>query len=155
MIFSQEYTVEFKNHKIISNEANGEYYVEIPATTNFTKGVELKGVLAYKNDLGRFFVGEEIIAVSTPNITFKFGPYPIAKKFLPGNYLLSVFYSPMFQRKKFPKLEKLGFLDYEKKHAGILKVIPFSEEVETFTEIEKAYAHVAGKHPELYNKKIF
>ena len=49
----------------------------------------------------------------------------------------------------------LGFLDYEKKHAGILKVIPCGEEVDTFTEIENAYAHVAGKHPELYNKKIF
>jgi hypothetical protein len=36
-----------------------------------------------------------------------------------------------------------------------LKVIPCGEEVHTFTEIEKAYMHVAGRYPELYNKKIF
>jgi hypothetical protein len=49
----------------------------------------------------------------------------------------------------------LGFLDYEKKHAGILKVIPCGEASATFAEIEKSYEHVVGKHPELYNKKIF
>ena len=49
----------------------------------------------------------------------------------------------------------LGFLDYEKKHAGILKVIPCGEELDTFTEIEKTYENVVGKHPKLYNKKIF
>ena len=49
----------------------------------------------------------------------------------------------------------LGFLDYEKKHAGILKVIPCGEELDTFTEIEKTYENVVGKHQKLYNKKIF
>lgn len=49
----------------------------------------------------------------------------------------------------------LGFLDYEKKHAGILKVIPCGEQLDTFAEIEKTYQHVAGKYPEQYNKKIF
>ena len=49
----------------------------------------------------------------------------------------------------------LGFLDYEKKHAGILKVIPCGEEPATFAEIEKSYEHVVGKYRELYNKKIF
>ena len=58
-------------------------------------------------------------------------------------------------RKKAGTPISLGFLDYEKKHAGILKVIPCGEEVYTFTEIEKAYMHVAGRYPELYNKKIF
>ena len=49
----------------------------------------------------------------------------------------------------------LGYLDYEKKHAGILKVIPCREEFITFSEIEQTYKDVQGKYPELYNTKIF
>lgn len=49
----------------------------------------------------------------------------------------------------------LGYLDYEKKHAGILKVIPCRQELHTFSEIEQAYKDVHGKYPELYNTKIF
>ncbi len=48
----------------------------------------------------------------------------------------------------------LGYLDYAKKQAGILEVIPAGEKSATFNHIQTAYAEVAGKYPELYNKII-
>ena len=48
----------------------------------------------------------------------------------------------------------LGYLDYEKKYAGILEVIPVEETKKTFDRIEVAYSSITAKYPELYNKKI-
>jgi hypothetical protein len=48
----------------------------------------------------------------------------------------------------------LGYLDYAKKLAGVLEVIPAGEKNATFDYIQTAYAEVAGKYPELYNKTI-
>lgn len=48
----------------------------------------------------------------------------------------------------------LGYLDYGKKYAGILDVIPAGEQKETFDKIQNIYKDVEAKHPELYNKVI-
>jgi 1-acyl-sn-glycerol-3-phosphate acyltransferase len=49
----------------------------------------------------------------------------------------------------------LGFLDYQKKHAGILKVIAVNEFERTMDEIQSAYASVQARHPEWYNTTIY
>jgi 1-acyl-sn-glycerol-3-phosphate acyltransferase len=48
----------------------------------------------------------------------------------------------------------LGYLDYKKKQAGILEVIPTDEKDKTFDRIEAVYSSISAKHPEYYNKKI-
>lgn len=48
----------------------------------------------------------------------------------------------------------LGYLDYAKKQAGVLEVIPAGEKNATFDHIQEAYAHISGKYPELYNTTI-
>lgn len=48
----------------------------------------------------------------------------------------------------------LGYLDYEKKMAGILDVLPVEDKQRTFDKIQAAYSQVQGKYPELYNPKI-
>ena len=48
----------------------------------------------------------------------------------------------------------LGYLDYAKKYAGVLEVIPAGEKEATFNRIQEVYSTVAGKYPELYNKTI-
>jgi 1-acyl-sn-glycerol-3-phosphate acyltransferase len=48
----------------------------------------------------------------------------------------------------------LGYLDYERKLAGILDVVEVGPMSETFDHIEKAYSTIKGKHPALYNSKI-
>lgn len=48
----------------------------------------------------------------------------------------------------------LGYLDYGKKYAGILDVIPAGEKNATFDHIQYVYKDVEAKYPELYNKVI-
>ena len=48
----------------------------------------------------------------------------------------------------------LGFLDYANKIAGIAAVLKAGEKEATFDAIEKVYAPIKGKYPELYNTKI-
>lgn len=48
----------------------------------------------------------------------------------------------------------LGYLDYSKKTAGILGVVPTGEKATTFDTIQDLYAPIQGKFPELYNKQI-
>ena len=48
----------------------------------------------------------------------------------------------------------LGYLDYGKKRAGILEVIPVGDQRETFDIIQDYYRDVEARHPEHYNKII-
>ncbi len=49
-----------------------------------------------------------------------------------------------------------GFLDYKNKIAGVGNVYNLTGDFETdMQRIEDFYAPIQGKHPELYNKKIF
>lgn len=48
----------------------------------------------------------------------------------------------------------LGYLDYSKKSAGLLGVVTPGEIENTLDEIQRLYADVKGKYPELYNPKI-
>lgn len=48
----------------------------------------------------------------------------------------------------------LGFLDYERKVAGIVKVLPAGDKEATFDAIQAVYAPIKGKYPELYNTRI-
>lgn len=48
----------------------------------------------------------------------------------------------------------LGYLDYDKKYAGIVDIIPAREQKETFDTIQNIYKDVEAKYPELYNKVI-
>jgi 1-acyl-sn-glycerol-3-phosphate acyltransferase len=48
----------------------------------------------------------------------------------------------------------LGYLDYAKKYAGILDVIPAGTQKATFDQIQRIYENVTAKYPELYNKVI-
>lgn len=47
-----------------------------------------------------------------------------------------------------------GYLDYQKKLAGVLAVIPCGEQKATFDVLEKIYEPIQGRFPELYNKHI-
>lgn len=50
----------------------------------------------------------------------------------------------------------LGYLDYKKKIAGVGQMIHLSDSFEKDMErIEDFYKDVSGRHPELYNPKIF
>jgi len=48
----------------------------------------------------------------------------------------------------------LGYLDYGKKYAGILDIIPAGAQKATFDQIQSIYENVTAKYPELYNKVI-
>lgn len=49
----------------------------------------------------------------------------------------------------------LGYLDYEKKQAGLLEVLKVEDMDTTFSKVEKLYSSVKGKFPEKYNPKIY
>lgn len=50
----------------------------------------------------------------------------------------------------------LGYMDYDKKEVGVLKIVHPSDHFETDMDIiEKAYASISPKYPDLYNKKIY
>lgn len=48
----------------------------------------------------------------------------------------------------------LGYLDYSKKQAGILDIIPAGGQQATFDQIQEVYKSVEAKHPAQYNKVI-
>jgi len=50
----------------------------------------------------------------------------------------------------------LGFLDYKKKLAGVGPMVYTTESQEDdFNKIQEYYKNITGRHPELYNKKIY